>query len=61
MTKSLFDFEIDETLVGITTDFIHPAIENHSPVRVGGPKDFRLGAIVDLQPDLGVTHWEDSL
>lgn len=60
MTESLFDLGVADALVGVTDNYHRAELEGRSLVRVGGPKDFRVDAIVDLQPDLVLANWEDN-
>ena len=60
MTESLFDLGLAEALVGITDYCKHPAAEDQPLTRVGGPKDFHIDAILELQPDLVLANWEEN-
>jgi ABC-type Fe3+-hydroxamate transport system substrate-binding protein len=60
LTESLFDLGLGEALVGITDYCVHPAEKVEGLPRVGGPKDPRIEAILDLGPDLVLVNREEN-
>ena len=58
LTESLFDLDLGDRLVAVSTDCVQPAAGVQYLTRVGGPHDPDLDAIISLGPDLVLMHDE---
>jgi iron complex transport system substrate-binding protein len=59
-TESLFVLGLGEAVVGVTDYCTEPAEALCGLVRVGGPKDPRVGQILALAPDLVIANQEEN-
>ncbi|HLE16087.1 MAG TPA: helical backbone metal receptor [Anaerolineales bacterium] len=60
ITESLFDLGLGGTVVGITDYCIYPEEQLAGLVRVGGPKNPDVQAILGQQPDLVLANQEEN-
>jgi ABC-type Fe3+-hydroxamate transport system substrate-binding protein len=60
MTESLFDLGFGASVVGVTDYCLHPTDGVNILLRVGGPKNPDVGAILDLKPDLVFANQEEN-
>jgi ABC-type Fe3+-hydroxamate transport system substrate-binding protein len=60
-TELLFDFGLDQEVIGITKFCIHPEQWFKTKTRVGGTKQLRLEKIKELQPDLIIANKEENV
>jgi len=60
-TELLFDLELNEKVIGITTFCIHPISWFKTKTRVGGTKNVNINKILELQPDLIIANKEENL
>jgi len=59
-TESLFDLGFGDSVVGISDYCTQPAREVSDLTRVGGPKNVRVGDILQLRPDLVIANQEEN-
>jgi ABC-type Fe3+-hydroxamate transport system substrate-binding protein len=59
-TELLYDFGLQNEVVGQTLFCIHPAQMHNSKPRVGGTKNFNLDKIAALNPDLIIGNKEEN-
>lgn len=59
-TELLFDLGLGAQVVGVTKFCVHPAEARKSAVIIGGTKNFDLGKITSLNPDLIVGNKEEN-
>lgn len=59
-TEFLFDIGLDEEIVGITRFCIHPKGKVSSKEKIGGTKQFNIGKIKQLQPNLIIGNKEEN-
>jgi len=60
LTETLFALGLNDEVVGVTQFCIAPQEAVASRVKVGGTKNPRLGAIIELAPDLVVANAEEN-
>ncbi len=60
LTEALFDLDIGDRLVAITTDCAHPANQVQSLLKVGSPSQPDIDTIVSLQPDLVLFNSDEN-
>jgi len=60
MTGSMFDLGMGQHLVGITDYCIYPKLETAKIPKIGGTKDFDVGKIIGLNPDLVIANQEEN-
>jgi len=60
-TELLFDFGLEEEVVGITKFCVHPEEWFRTKTRVGGTKQLQLDKIKELQPDLIIANKEENV
>lgn len=61
LTELLYDFGLDESVIGITKFCVHPANWFNSKTRVGGTKNINIELIRSLQPDLVIANKEENV
>ncbi len=61
LTEYLHALGLDEEVVGITKFCVHPEAWFRTKERVGGTKDFKVGKILDLHPDLVIANKEENV
>ena len=59
-TELLFDFGLDDELIGITKFCIHPSVKVKHKAIVGGTKNLNINKILILQPDLIIANKEEN-
>lgn len=59
-TELLFDLDLDEEIVGVTTFCVHPKEKCAAKAVVGGTKQFNFERIDELQPDLIIGNKEEN-
>jgi len=59
-SELLYDFGVEERVVGITKFCIHPSLWLTSKAIIGGTKKFRFDIIEALQPDLIIGNKEEN-
>ena len=59
-TELLFDFGLDEMVVGVTKFCIHPKEKCKAKTQVGGTKNVNFERIAALQPDLIIGNKEEN-
>lgn len=59
-TELLYDFGLDDEVVGLTKFCIHPKEWFHSKPRVGGTKNLNIKLIEELEPDLIIANKEEN-
>ncbi len=61
ITETLFDFGLEEKIIGVTRYCIHPSKAQDPPrVIVGGSKSPKINLIKKLQPDLVIVNKEEQ-
>jgi len=60
LTESMFDLGLGEVVVGITDYCTQPEEKVAKLPRLGGPKNPRVQAIIELQPELVLANWEEN-
>jgi ABC-type Fe3+-hydroxamate transport system substrate-binding protein len=60
LTESLFDLGFGASVVGVTDYCLHPAGGLTNLPRLGGTKNPRIDAILDLHPDLVLVNQEEN-
>ena len=61
LTELLYDFGLDEKVIGITKFCVHPTIWYTTKTRVGGTKNLNIELIKSLQPDLVIANKEENV
>jgi ABC-type Fe3+-hydroxamate transport system substrate-binding protein len=61
ITELLYDFGLNEEVVGITKFCVHPAKWLQEKTIVGGTKNLRISTIERLQPDLIIASKEENV
>ncbi len=59
-TELLFDFGLDEQVIGITKFCIHPITKFAATTKIGGTKKLLIEKIRDLKPDLIIGNKEEN-
>ena len=59
-TELLFDFGLNEEVIGITKFCIHPADKVKQKFKIGGTKTLDIGLIKQLDPDLIIGNKEEN-
>jgi ABC-type Fe3+-hydroxamate transport system substrate-binding protein len=60
LTELLFDFGLENQIVGVTKFCVHPNEALVSKVKIGGTKKFDIEKIAGLQPDLILANKEEN-
>lgn len=59
-TELLFDFGLDEEIIGVTKFCVHPSDKCKSKTKIGGTKQFNFDLIDSLSPDLIIGNKEEN-
>ncbi len=60
LSQTLFDFGLEDNVLGITRFCVHPAQWRKSKTKVGGTKDFDVDRIRALKPDFVLANLEEN-
>lgn len=60
LTEALFEFGLDDHVVGVTRFCVEPRAKTAAKPKVGGTKDVDINAVLGLMPDLVIASAEEN-